>query len=91
MSWYRIYGLCAILLCSVTYAGAETFRMVQNGKASAVIVIAQDANQAEQFAADELQQILQRISGAIIPVRSENGHVDKNIISIGNTALADRN
>lgn len=91
MDRYRIYGICILLLCSVTYAKAGTFRIVQKGQASAVIIIAQDASQAEQFAAEELQKIIQRMSGVVIPVRSESGHVDRNIISIGYTALADKN
>lgn len=55
-----------------TSAKAESF-LVEKGKANAVIVIAGEAPRSTRLAAAELQETIEKISGAKLPVESKPG------------------
>ncbi len=67
-------ALCALLASGVAMRapGAEEAVIVKEGRAMAVIVAADDAGRAEQYAAAELQKYLEKISGARLEIVPEN-------------------
>ncbi|MFA6930255.1 MAG: DUF4838 domain-containing protein, partial [Lentisphaeria bacterium] len=59
--------LCLILLCSAIFAQESVF-LIKDGKVNAAIVIAEQADQTEKYAAEELVSYLQKITGLELPV-----------------------
>lgn len=91
MRYYMILALTLSSLCITFSEQAATFELIRGGQPQAVIVLARNASSAEVFAAEELQTILRKISGAAIRVQQERHGLKGNLISIGRTSLADRN
>lgn len=60
--------LCSIFL--IAGCRAQSFAIVQNGKANAQIVISANASPTETYAAGELQSAIQKISGAELSITS---------------------
>ena len=73
-------ALSSIFIITVILIFAEVFScqqkskliLIQDGKSSATIVVGTDASEVERFAARELQQYLERISGATLPIQVED-------------------
>ncbi|NLO74973.1 MAG: hypothetical protein GX100_12800, partial [candidate division WS1 bacterium] len=75
-----------LLLCSGAASVAAELTLVQDGKPAATLVIAQEATKSAQFAAYELQWHVQRITGATLPLVTDNVEVTGTRILIGESA-----
>jgi len=89
-----VFAICNVL--SAAEARHETlglktaqqdanFVLIADGKPRATIVIARQATDRERFVAEDLQRILEAISGAKIPVQDESEPAEGNRIQIGRT------
>ncbi len=66
---------------------SDAVDLVQSGKPVSVIVLAEQPSDAARVAADDLQAWLYKVSGALVPISTEN-EVDKseqNLILVGDT------
>ncbi|MEW6027095.1 MAG: DUF4838 domain-containing protein [Planctomycetota bacterium] len=61
----------------------KSLDIAKDGKSDYVIVIANNASQSEKYAADELHNFLKEISGADIPVVTDNQAIQKYEIILG--------
>jgi len=84
----KITGFAAVLSLAFlavfgcrTSADKETV-LAENGASSYAIIIGKNASLPEKFAAEELQKYIKKISGAVIPVKTD-GNGSKNIVLIG--------
>ncbi len=70
--------------------GKQISEIVKNGKSDYTIVISPCANECEKFAAEELQNYIQKATGARLAVETENESVKLGgkYISVGETELA---
>jgi hypothetical protein len=66
--------------------GGEAFDLVQQGKPACAIVIADRPSPAARLAALEIQYHVLKISGAEIPIRSENEQVEGPRILVGESS-----
>jgi hypothetical protein len=57
--------------------------LVENGRSDYVIVIARDAIPSERYAAEELQRYLERISGARLPIVTDDAEMGEREIILG--------
>ena len=71
-------------------APREAFELVQQGTATCSIVIAERPTPAARLAALELQYHLLKISGAEVPIRSENDRVEGRRILVGESSATRR-
>jgi len=62
--------LCAVGLKAIAQV-KPVITLVQDGKPAAVIVIGRKASSTEEYAAEELQTYLEKISGAKLPIQTE--------------------
>jgi hypothetical protein len=67
-------------------AAAQEFDLVKTGTSKSVIIIPENANVIEIQAAKVFQDYIQRISGAIIPIKSDETKPSKGEILIGNVS-----
>jgi hypothetical protein len=74
----------SLLLVSAAFG---QIRLVEGGKSSYTIVIAQDASPAERRAAEELQRFLAEISGARLPIASDSGGPRGNLVLVGRSRV----
>lgn len=72
------FGVVAALV-----AEANALTLVENGKASAVIVVAANATPQAQRAAEELQSYITRITGARLDIRSDTDPTEGARILVG--------
>ena len=70
--------LASILLLLTTHIGAANW-LFRNGKSDYQIVIAADASPSEQTAAKELQQYIEQMSGAKLPITSDLTTTNRSI------------
>ncbi len=63
------------------------FVIVENRTPQAVIVIGKNANEQEQFAADELQSFIKKSSGVVLPIKRDNEDFSGNIIAVGQNEI----
>lgn len=70
-------------------AKAPVFELVTDGKANATIVIAKDALDTNQQAAELLQSSIEKISGAKLPIVDDTQKVAGPVIYIGRSAAVD--
>ena len=85
--------LLATMLCiqaQERLSPPEPFHLVQQGTAACSIVIAERPSPAARLAALELQSHLLKITGAELPVRSENDRVEGPRILIGESSATRR-
>ncbi len=73
LSWV---GLC-IIASHVVAQSDPVFMLVRDGQPAAVIIVGQKASTTEQYAAEELQLYLEKISGAKVPVVIEGTQTKK--------------
>ncbi|HZT41118.1 MAG TPA: DUF4838 domain-containing protein [Chthonomonadaceae bacterium] len=64
--------LCALLLAVVSAAAGQEITLVKNGRSDYAIVIPPDAPPAIQHGAQELQRFLKQMSGAELPILTED-------------------
>ena len=81
-----LFYLAAFAFFSIGAAnasGTQRITLVDKGKPSAVIVIAKDAVRSAQFAASELQYHIRKITGADIPIVTEDTEVIGTRVLVG--------
>ena len=71
-------SLCALSSCQ-SQSRAQQIELVQNGVASAQIVIGTNASSTEKYVADDLQRVIQKISGAELPIKNT---IDKSTFNV---------
>ncbi len=76
-----------LLLLAVT-ACAAPLELVRNGRSSYKISIGREASPSERHAAEELQRYLEEMSGAKLPIVTEEG--GSRLILVGNSGVTDR-
>ena len=65
-------------------------RMVaRDGRPTATIVIGQEASDLEQAAAEALQSYLEEMSGALLPIQTDEADIEGNRILVGRTRLTE--
>lgn len=69
--------------CCVRQTVANEFVLVRDGQPGATIVTAAAASDAAAFAAQELQYHVQKITGAVLPIKSEAEKVEGTRILVG--------
>jgi len=75
-----------MLLAAASVGHAAAFPLTRNGKPAATIVIAAKPTVAARFAAAELQYHVQKITGATLPIVSEDAKVSGPRILVGESA-----
>lgn len=84
----------ALLLClaivSPGPAASGGLTLVENGRSPHSIVMARDASPSERRAAQELRRFLEEMSGARLPIRSEDERPRGPWILVGRSRLLDR-
>ncbi len=78
------------ILQKAKLANENTFNNIfSNGKSDYSIVIKENYNEAEMYAAEELQNIIYKSTNVILPIHKDN-EAFTNFISIGNTLQFDK-
>lgn len=77
------------LSCVMSSADADGMTVVDAGKSSATIVVAQDADQKARFAAEELQMYIEKISGARLSIATDVDTPRGSLILVGRSKLTD--
>ena len=72
--------ICAVFLIAMT--GLNAFDIIKDSKPLSKIIIGKNASSTEKFAAEELQRMLRKISGAELKIES-TGKAARNDIVIG--------
>jgi len=83
----RVLLLFAVICLACSCAGAETV-LVQDGRATASIVIPRDAGATVRFAAEELARYIEAISGTAVPIVVEGERVPGVPVHVGPTEVA---
>ena len=76
----------AVLLLGFTLPGAAALNLANKGQSSYAIVIATDAPPSEHYAAEELQRYLEKISGAKLPISTDESRPQAREILLGDNA-----
>ena len=89
-SYERIPAAAArpVALPETRAVGANELAVVVDGKAAAVIVIPQDADEWTRRAARWVRDYVEKSSGAALPLVTEDGAAKGTIISVGRTRMA---
>ena len=84
-------GTLAALLLAAGFAAmpAKALTLIENGQPNATIVIAKDAPYKNQLAARELQAYLKKISGAELPIVTDEQDVSGKRILVGRSRFTD--
>ena len=78
--------ICLAVLTGTTVSGME---IVRAGKAHATIVIAADAGDKVRTAAADLQRIIEKMSGAKLPLVTDDNAAAEPVILVGKSRLTD--
>lgn len=75
---------CGVVFANLAFAGqAVDFTLTRDGKPAATIVTAAEPTVAAAFAAQELQEHVKRITGAVLPIVSDRADVAGPRILVG--------
>ncbi len=90
-----LFALGSIAAFSIAAAGSlagEQMKLdlVKDGVPSASIVIAKDADKAAKFAALELQSHIRTITGATLPIITDDKPLDGNLLLVGASSAAEK-
>jgi hypothetical protein len=90
MALNRTSGVLLALALSgcCAQAHADRLTLVKNGRANATIVLQADAPEPMKAAAADLQKYLQKISGVLLPLKTDGGDAPGITLNIGKTATA---
>ena len=80
-----VYALLASALCAVVAFAADTI-LVREGKPTASIVIAQNPTLSARLSALELQYHFRKITGALVPIRTDDEEISGSRILVGDRA-----
>lgn len=79
----------AALACLATASGAAQFDIAKNGKPTCSIVIAEKPSYNAKAAAEELQQYVEKISGARLEIKTDSESISGPKILVGRSKLTD--
>ncbi len=85
VSYVALMTLVVVLACTAVAQGAP-LTLVQDGEATASIVLAAEPTRAAQFAAAELQYHLQKMTGATVPIIKDDAEAPGTAILVGESA-----
>src|SRR5689334_13546890 len=88
ISWLPAAGL--LLISAPERSSAGDFRLVENSTPRATIVVAEQASENARIAANEFQSCIEKISGARLPVISDNETPRGSLVLIGSSKLTER-
>lgn len=86
MRFHLLYIITLISSQLSCHGAVEPFPLVLDGRATAVIVIAENATKVERQAASVLQDYIERISDAKLPISTSIGDPDSPAVLIGQVA-----
>jgi hypothetical protein len=92
-----IYYVLAVFFCLPGLKGGEGLNgssqiiLIDKGKSAYSIVVSENAAPAEQFAAEELGEYLEKITSVKLPVEKEKNSTGRHAIYVGQTDFARRN
>ncbi|MDO8586579.1 MAG: DUF4838 domain-containing protein [Armatimonadota bacterium] len=90
MKWlFRGLIISALLLAGVSASTGAQFTLVRDGKPTCAIVIAAKPSNNAKSAAQELQEYVEKISGARLEIRSDAENVTGAKILVGRSRLTD--
>ena len=78
--------IAAVVCCWSGRSDAHEFVLVRDGRPAATIVTAAAASDVAAFSAQELRYHVQKITGAVLPIRSDAEKVDGARILVGPSA-----
>ena len=80
--------LVMIGVCAVAAGTARSAELVlaQNGRSDYRIVVAEDASPSTRHGANELQKYLKQMTGAVLPIASDQAPLESHEIVLGNNA-----
>lgn len=84
----RLFSL-VVALASAAFA-APSLTLVENGKSTYSICVSSEASPSEKRGATELQKFLYEMSGARLPIVTEAGKPQGNLILVGRGKLTDK-
>ncbi|MCX7013323.1 MAG: DUF4838 domain-containing protein [Candidatus Sumerlaeota bacterium] len=94
--WYKCAGLfsCVAILSfgAKSLAASEEAAsdvLIENGVAKATIVIPANPGAVERWAANDLQYVLEKMSGAKLPIVEDSADIQGNRVLIGETRFTD--
>ena len=82
-TYWSIAALATTVAMSSTAAPDRAFTLVKDGKPTATIVIAKEADKAARFGAHELQYFVKRMTGAELPLVTDEATVEGSRILVG--------
>jgi hypothetical protein len=83
--WIKV-SIILLSVCFLSFSkiqAGERIMLVKNGVAKSTIVISTNPTQVSQFAADELQYWIKKITGVKLPIVYDNAKIQGNKILIG--------
>ncbi|MGC9317684.1 MAG: DUF4838 domain-containing protein [Armatimonadota bacterium] len=85
----HVYKALLIALVSATPLASAEMVLVDDGRPAATIVIAGDAGEKVRHAADELQTYVEKMSGAVLPIATDDEGADGPLLLVGPSRLTD--
>ena len=84
---FYLYLICVLFVQQSLWAvtRADQVSLVKNGRSTATIVISSAASEAEQYAANELQKYIEKMSSAKLPLQTDAETAPGNLIFVGNS------
>lgn len=81
--------ICYLALCAVqlVFVGCAQYKLFSDGRSDYSIVVANDAPESEQYAAAELQNWIEQVSGAKLPVVDVNSGTKGKRLIVGYNPL----
>ena len=87
MRSFRVLSFLTSALCLCSLAeGAENLLLAETGRSAYRIVVAKNASPSVEYAAEELQMFLARMTGAELPIVSDREQLMEREIIIGDNA-----
>ena len=86
----RLRLLLLALAASVAAWAARPLGLAKNRRSNYRICVAREASAAERHAAEQLQRFLEEISGARLPIISDEGRIGGRLVLVGNSRVTER-
>jgi len=74
-------------LSAPTNAAQKPLTLVKQGKSTYAICVSETASPSEKHAAEELQKFVEEMSGARLPIVSDAGKAEGDLVVVGNSKL----
>ena len=83
-TWWLLVGCCMLVACMPNAVAEDpSLALVRNGEAAATVVVAKDADKAARFAVAELRHFVKLITGAELPLVTDDQAVAGRRILVG--------